>query len=168
MTDNYVEVLIKRKTSPMVKALRFSAILMGVFQILLGAVFHAWFFIVTGALFLAFAYLIAYQGNIEYEYLYLDKQFSVDKIHNRKKRKTIAEFDLVTQLEVLAPAGSHHLDDMKTKVGRVKSYTSGSSDAQLYEMIVHSGEELWLVRIEMTDDLYEQIRMVAPRKVYKD
>lgn len=168
MTDNYVELLVKKKTSPMVKALRFSCILMGVFQLLIGAVFHAWFFMGTGVLFILFSWLVAYQGNIEYEYLYVDKQFSVDKIHNRRKRKKIAEYNLETELEILAPAGSHQLDYMKERVSQVRSYTSGSADAQVYEMIVHVGNELWLIRIEMTDELFEQLHMVSPRKVFKD
>lgn len=168
MTDNYVELLVKRKTSPMVKALRFSCILMGVFQILIGAVFHAWFFMGTGAVFIVFAWIVAYLGNIEYEYLYLDKQFSVDKIHNRKKRRKIAEYDLVTELEVLAPAGSHQLDYMKERVSRTKNFTSGKTDADVYEMVVHVGEELWLVKIEMTEELFTQMHMASPRKVFKD
>ncbi len=168
MTDNYVELLVKKKTSPMVNALRFSCILMGVFQLLIGAVFHAWFFMGTGAVFIVLAWLVAYQGNIEYEYLYLDKQFTVDKIHNRRKRKKIAEYDLTTDLEVLAPAGSHQLDYMKERVSQTRNYTSGSADADIYEMVVHVGEQLWLIKIEMTDALFEQIRMASPRKVFKE
>lgn len=168
MTDNYVELLVTRKTPAMVKAMRFSCILMGVFQLLMAALSGAWFFILTGVLFLIMAFLIAYQGNIEYEYLYVDKQFSVDKIHNRRKRKKIAEYDLTTQLEVLAPAGSQHLDYMKERVSQVRNYTSGSADTQVYEMVVHVGNELWLIKIEMTDELWGQMQMVSPRKVFKD
>lgn len=167
MTDNYVELLIKRKTSPMVKALHFSGILMGVFQLLLLVLSHAWFFVFSGAFFIGLAYLIAYMGNVEYEYLYLDKQFSIDRIYNRKKRKKAAEYDLQTQLEVLAPAGSGYLQDVRDKVSRVKNFTSGKADACIYEMVVHEGKELWLIKIEMTDELWEQLYMTAPRKVYK-
>jgi hypothetical protein len=168
MTDNYVELLVKKKTSAMVKALRFSCILMGVFQLFIGALFHVWFFMGTGVLFIVLAWIVAYQGNIEYEYLYLDRQFSVDKIHNRRKRKKIAEYDLATELEVLAPAGSHQLDYMKERVSRTRNYTSGNEDARVYEMVVHVGEELWLVKIEMTEELFGQLHMAAPRKVFKD
>jgi len=168
MTDNYVELLVQKKTSPMVKALRFSCILMGVFQIFIGAVFHAWFFMGTGVLFIVFAWIVAYLGNIEYEYLYVDKQFSVDKIHNRRKRKKIAEYNLETELEVLAPAGAHQLDYMKERVSQTRNYTSGKSDSRVYEMVVHVGNELWLIKIEMSDELLEQLYMVAPRKVYKE
>ena len=168
MTDNYVELLVKKKTSAMVKALRFSCILMGVFQLFIGALFHAWFFMGTGVIFIVFSWVVAYFGNIEYEYLYVDRQFSVDKIHNRRKRKKIAEYNLETELEVLAPKDSHQLDYMKERVSQTRNYTSGSEDAQVYEMVVHVGDELWLIKIEMTDELFEQLRMVAPRKVFKD
>lgn len=168
MTENYVELLVKRKTSPMIKALRFSCILMGIFQLLIGSVFHAWFFMGTGVVFIVFSCVVAHQGNIEYEYLYLDKQFSVDKIHNRRKRKKVAEYNLETELEVMAPKGSHQLDYMKERVSRVKNYTSGSAEAQVYEMVVHVGNELWLIAIEMTDELYMQMHTSFPRKVFKD
>ena len=168
MTDNYVELLVKKKSSPMVRALRFSCNLMGVFQLLIGAVFHAWFFMGTGVVFIILAWMVAYMGNIEYEYLYLDKEFSVDKIHNRRKRKKIAEYNLETELEVLAPAGSTHLDYMKERVSQTRNYTSGSTNAQVYEMVVHVGEELWLIKIEMTDELLGQMHMAFPRKVFKD
>lgn len=168
MTENYVELLIKRKTSPLVKTLHFLCTMLGMALLFVGLVFFVGLFMLLGAIFLVGAYVIENQVNVEYEYLCLDKQFYVDKIQNRKKRKKIAEYDLPTALEVLAPAGSHHLDGMKDKIGKVKNYTSGREDATVYEMIVHVEKELWLIQIEMTDDLFELMFIASPRKVFKD
>lgn len=168
MTENYVELLVKRKSSRMVKSLHFICMMAGMVLLVVGFLYFVALFMLLGAVLLLGSYLIEENVNVEYEYLYLDKSFSVDQIKNRKKRKKIVEYDLTTALEVLAPAGSHHLDQMKDKVGKVKDYTSGTEDARVYEMIVHVEKELWLVKIEMTDELYEQMFAASPRKVFKD
>ncbi len=168
MTENYVELLVKRKSSRMVKSLHFICMMAGMVLLVVGFLYFVALFMLLGAVLLLGSYLIEENVNVEYEYLYLDKSFSVDQIKNRKKRKKIVEYDLTTALEVLAPAGSHHLDQMKDKVGKVKDYTSGTEDARVYEMIVHVEKELWLVKIEMTDALYEQMFAASPRKVFKD
>ena len=168
MTENYVELLVKRKASRLVKSIHFVCMMAGMVLLAVGVLYFAPLFMLLGAVLLLGSYLIEENVNLEYEYLYLDKSFYVDQIKNRKKRKKIAEFDLTTALEVLAPAGSHHLDQMKGKTSKVKDYTSGSEDARVYEMVVHVEKELWLVKIEMTDDLYEQMFIASPRKVFKD
>ncbi len=168
MTENYVELLIRKQPSPIAKAIRFACIVMCVVQIAIGTMSGSWFFFITGLLFLGVAYLVAYFFNLEYEYLYLDKQLSIDAIHNQSKRKKVAEYNLPTDMEVLAPVASHHLDSMKAKVSKVKDYTTGKADANVYGLIVHVEKELHLVKIEMNDELYKQISMVSPRKVFKD
>lgn len=168
MTDNYVELLVKRKTAPMLKALRFACVVMCVLQLTLAALSAAAFFILTGILFLILSYVIGYYGNIEYEYLYVDRQLSIDKIHNRRKRKKVAEYELDKHMEVLAPYGSPHLDYFKDKTARVRNYTSGAADAEEYAMVVHVEKQLELIRLEMNEEMLKQISMVSPRKVFKD
>ena len=168
MTENYVELLVKRKSSRLIKSIHFVCMMVGMLLLAVGLLYFVALFLLLGALLLLGSYLIEENVNVEYEYLYLDKSFYVDQIKNRKKRKKIAEFDLTTALEVLAPAGSHHLDQMKSKTSKVKDYTSGSEDARVYEMVVHVEKELWLVKIEMTDDLYEQMYIASPRKVFNE
>lgn len=168
MTENYVELLVKRKSSRMIKSLHFICMMAGMVLLVVGFLYFVALFMLLGAVLLVGSYLIEENVNVEYEYLYLDKSFYVDQIKNRKKRKKIAEFDLTTALEVLAPAGSHHLDQMKGKTSKVKDYTSGTEEARVYEMVVHEEKELWLVKIEMTDDLYDQMFIASPRKVFKD
>ena len=168
MTENYVELLVKRKSSKTVKSIHFICMMAGMALLVVGFLYFVAIFMLLGAVLLVGSYLIEENVNVEYEYLYLDKSFYVDQIKNRKKRKKIAEFDLTTALEVLAPAGSHHLDEMKSKTSKVKDYTSGSEDARVYEMVVHVEKELWLIKIEMTDALYEQMFIASPRKVFKD
>ncbi|MBQ8527312.1 MAG: hypothetical protein IJ429_02445 [Lachnospiraceae bacterium] len=168
MTDNYVELLVKRKTSPMLKALRFACILMCVFQFILAVLSTAVFFVFTGIVFWLIGALVGHFANVEYEYLYVDKQLSIDKINNQRKRKKVAEYALNTDMEVLAPCGSPHLDYYTDKVSAVRDYTSGWQDAEEYAMIVHVDKQLEMLRLEMNEELLKQITMVSPRKVFKD
>lgn len=168
MTDNYVELLVRKKTTPMLKALRFACMVMGVLQLILAVLSSAAFFFVTGIFFVVLSYVVRHFANVEYEYLYVDKQLSIDKIQNQRKRKKVAEYELDTDMEVLAPSGSVHLDYFRDKVARVRNYVSGAADAEEFVMVVHVGNELEMLRLEMNEAMFRQISMVSPRKVFKD
>lgn len=168
MNESYVELLVKCKKSA---AAAVGSIILAV----LGAIFF-FFVILTGNIF-AFliavfffgsAYFLRYSANVEYEYLYLDKEFTVDKIYNQTGRKKVAVYDM-TQLEVLAPAGSHHLDEFKSRTEiKKRDFTSNYPDSNPYEMIVREDGKLKCAVIEVNDMLLKQIERIAPRKVFKD
>ena len=52
--------------------------------------------------------------DLEYEYLYLDKELSVDKIMAKSKRKRVGTYSL-DRMEVFAPVYSYHLDNFKNR-----------------------------------------------------
>lgn len=59
------------------------------------------------------AYFLNMYTDLEYEYLYLDKELSVDKIMAKSKRKRVGTYSL-DRMEVFAPVYSYHLDNFKT------------------------------------------------------
>nr|MBQ8253420.1 hypothetical protein [Lachnospiraceae bacterium] len=168
MSDTYVELLIKRKNSPMGKALRAACIFMGITQILLYVLSKGFFFVGTALLFFGIAYFSNFVFRVEYEYLLVDRQLSVDKIMNRSKRKKVAEYDLSTELEMFAPLGSPHLDYYKDMVSAERDFTSGTGESTVFGLVVHVEKTLELVKMEANDELLEQISMISPRKVFKD
>ena len=168
MSDTYVELLIKRKNSPIGKALRFACIFMGVMQIMLYVLSKGFFFVGTALIFFALAYFSAFIFRIEYEYLLVDKQLSIDKIMNRSKRKKVAEYDLATELELFAPIASPHLERYKEMVNAKRDYTSGTGEGVVYGLVVHVEKTLELIQLDVSDALLEQISMISPRKVFKD
>ena len=61
------------------------------------------------------AYLANMRTEVEYEYLYLDKELTIDKIMAKTKRKRIGVYKL-DSMEILAPIKSYHLDNYNEAV----------------------------------------------------
>lgn len=169
MNDSYVELLVKRKTNLAALIGRNILIGIGALSILLMFVSNLGMIalLIAVAMGLA-AYICNLEVNTEYEYLYLDKTFSVDKIRNQTSRKKMAEYK-IEDMEVLAPATSHHLDAYNNR-GDIKTidYSSGQKEEPAYIMVIKHGNTVKKLIIEMNDELYKQIRMNSPRKVFND
>ena len=118
MGDSYVELMVKRKMNAVALVFRNIFIGLGSMCVLLMLIAGGLLpvFLLAAALMFILAWFCQQRIYIEYEYLYLDKTFSVDKITNKSKRKKIAEYSL-ENMEVLAPIGSHHLDSYENRQG---------------------------------------------------
>ena len=169
MNDTYVELLIKRKHSIWPVLVRNLLIVAGALAVLAALLLTG--SIVTfllGAVLIGLAYLVNFNKVIEYEYLYLDKHLTVDRIQNQSRRKTVAEYDL-TAMELFAPVSS---DKMAAYQGRndIKTvdYSTGEKDSTPYAMIIKVNGQLKKVLLEVNDELFEQISKVAPRSVFRD
>lgn len=164
MAETYVELMIKRTTPAKDK------FLFGLVAFLLGA--SAITFLLFGILlaligiviFGVLTYIVRMRTNLEYEYLYVDRELQIDKIMSMSRRKKLERINLDT-LEVLAPVGSHHLDEFKNRTDKIKDYSSGEPDAQPY-MIIYEGKHRTL--IEPNEAMLKAIRNIAPRKVFMD
>lgn len=168
MDDTYIELLVKREKSKMAAVVSGILAVIGVLFFFLVVVTGNVFVFLIAVGFLAAAYLIPYNANVEYEYLYLNKDFSVDKIKNQTGRKTVASYDM-SMLEVLAPVGSKHLDAFQNRsITKRMDFSSNFPDSNPYEMIVKEDGKLHLLIIEVNDALLSQIERIAPRKVFKD
>lgn len=126
MSDTYVECLVKAKPSMIGKFFK-------VFLIVLTVIFSL-AFIVVGTL-LPFiiiapvltgvgAYFVNMFTDLEYEYLYLDRELVVDKVMAKSKRKRVATYSL-DRMEILAPIKSYHLDNFKNRSAKEIDYSIG-------------------------------------------
>lgn len=165
MNESYVELLVKRQT-PMKDKILFG------FVVACTVVFAFLYFATSNLLMLlglvAFgvATYFAYMNtNLEYEYLYVDKELTVDKIMARSNRKKVTQISL-ERLEVFAPVNSWHVADYKNRlVGKVPDYSSGLADANPY-LLVYNGQSG--VIIEPNEELIKVLKNIAPRKVFTD
>ncbi|MCR4691165.1 MAG: DUF6106 family protein [Lachnospiraceae bacterium] len=172
MNDSYVELLVKRKPSVgfligrnLLGGLGAIAVFLGIFS---GGLFI--FFILFALLLFGGAFLMHQKVAIEYEYLYLDKTLTIDRISNQTRRKKIAEYDL-QNLELLAPSGSDKVKEYTAKKDvKILDFSSRgfSEETKEYAMIISKGNQLILAKIECNDVLYDHFRMIAPRKVSRD
>lgn len=168
MNESYVELLVKRKKSSMAAIGAGILGVLGVITFLLVVLTGNIFIFLISVALLGGAYFVRYNAYTEYEYLYLDKELSVDKIKNQTGRKKVASYDM-TQLEILAPANSHHLEAFSNRKDiQTRDFTSDLEDSNPYEMILGDGNNLQRVRIEVNEELLTQIGRIAPRKVFKD
>lgn len=164
MSDTYVECLIKAKQSMLAKFFK-------ILLIMLTVVFGLAMFLFMPAMLLALAcgigaYFVNLYTDLEYEYLYLDKELTVDKVMAKAKRKRVATYS-IDRLEILAPIKSYHLDNYKNRNVKVKDYSIGEElqpDLR-YVMYYEGGEK---VLLSPSPELVKVIKTVAPRKVFTD
>ncbi len=165
MSDIYVECLVKTESSTFVKLLRILLIMLTVvFGLLaLAGVIVALIVAVAAGVGAYFAHLNA---NIEYEYLYLDKELSVDKIMAQTRRKRVATYE-VERMEIFAPIKSYHLDNYKNRTGKETDYSIRREEQpdRRYVMFYDGSQK---VIFSPNEELVKALRNVSPRKVFTD
>lgn len=166
MSETYIEQLVKRKppVGPSIAQTVFAALTVTCLIIGIGLSPFIFLFSIVFGIATYFTHLSA---DIEYEYLFVERELSIDIIRAKSKRKKIAEFE-INRMEVFAPEGSRHLDEYKNRRMSVKDYSSHLNDTNPYVMIYMGDKELQMVVLEGSDALTKCFYNAAPRKVFKD
>ncbi len=167
MSELYVECLVKKDESTLGKFLK-------ILLIMLAAVFAVMgLMMIAGGLplLLAFAagvgaYFVSIYTKVEYEYLYLDKELSIDKIYGQTKRKKVATYEL-ERMEIIAPFHSHRVDMYKNRNVTVKDYSIGREEKPDLRYSVYYEGNIKLV-LSPNEELIKALRNAAPRKVFTD
>ena len=163
--ETYVECMVKKKANGLMSALKVLLIGIAVITGLLGFMGLIVFLIIAVVAGVG-AYFVSLNANLEYEYLYVDKQLTVDKIMARTRRKKVETFDL-ERMEILAPIKSWHLDDYKNRQLKVVDYSSGvEQQPDIRYSMIYNGEKR--VIFEPNAEMVPAIKSIAPRKVFTD
>ena len=163
--ETYVECMVKKKANGLMSALKVLLIGITVITGLLGFMGLIVFLIIAVVAGVG-AYFVSLNANLEYEYLYVDKQLTVDKIMARTRRKKVETFDL-ERMEILAPIKSWHLDDYKNRQLKVVDYSSGvEHQPDIRYSMIYNGEKR--VIFEPNAEMVAAIKSIAPRKVFTD
>ncbi len=161
----YVECLVKQKQSGISKFFKgFLIFLTVVFGLLtfIGFVPALIAAVVTGA----GAYFLNLYTDLEYEYLYLDRELIIDKVMAKTKRKRVATYT-VDRMEILAPLRSYQLDSYKNRNVKIKDYSIREElkpDLR-YALYYQGGLK---VLLNPSPELVKAIRNIAPRKVFME
>jgi hypothetical protein len=107
-------------------------------------------------------FVVLPQFNMEYEYLYISKELSVDRIYNKERRKKMGSYDL-TNMEIMAPEGSDALWINKDAKSVVHDYTSQSKNGQVY-VIIMKDKDSTRIRFEPDSDILRAIKSQFPRQ----
>ena len=122
MNETYVEWLVKRKTPAYMAFLKILFTVLAVFFVLIGLLLLP--ALLIGVICGVAAYFITLNADLEYEYLYVDKELTVDKVMAKSRRKRVAVFSL-DKMEIVAPVKSWHLDNFKNRSDKAVDYSSG-------------------------------------------
>lgn len=164
MSDTYVECLVKAKQSILSKFFM-------VFLIVLTVLFVIAMPVIPPAMLIALitgagAYFVNLYSNLEYEYLYLDKEIVIDKIMAKTKRKRVAAYD-VGRIEILAPVHSHQLDSYRGRNVKTMDYSIGQElKPDLRYAMYYEGNVR--VILSPSEEMIKVLKSVAPRKVFTD
>jgi hypothetical protein len=111
-------------------------------------------------------YFVFQWTDIEYEYLYLDKEITVDKIMAKTRRKRAAVID-VNKVEIMAPVKSYQLDNYRNRQCKVTDFSAGIDlpEQKLY-WVYYEGNQKYIMNL--TEEFASTIRTIAPRKVFLD
>ena len=162
--ENYKELLIKKERDTKQNLQRVLVVVpviaVGVVSFLtLSLILLA----ITVALFVL-AYFVFQWTDLEYEYLYLDKEITVDKIMSKTKRKKAGVID-VNKIEIIAPQNSHQLDSYKNREVKLTDYSAGKDlpEQKLY-VLYYEGNQKFLMNLD--DEFIKIISNIIPRKVF--
>ncbi len=165
MSDAYVECLVKAKSSLLGKIFKVVLIVVAVVCLLL-SMMGLFLFIIPAALAGVGAYFLYLNTDLEYEYLYLDKELAVDKVMAKSRRKRVAVYNL-DRIEIFAPINSYHLDNYKNRNVKVKDYSIGEEQKPdlRYALYYEGGQKILL---SPSPEMVKVMKNVAPRKVFSD
>ena len=165
MNDSYKELLVKRERGGQGTVMRIVCVVPTVLLALLTLSGNLIVFIATVALGI-FDYFVFQWTDVEFEYLYLDKEITVDKVMAKTRRKRAAVLDVNT-IEIMAPQNSGQLTYYKNRQVKTVDLSAGHDlpDQKLY-MVYYEGNQCFLLNLD--DDFAKTVKSVAPRKVYME
>jgi len=169
MNDSYKELLVKKEGTLKDSLLRGVCMTVTVLLLLIMLVVvvpYNLIFFVLGIAMGVLTYFVRQWTDIEYEYLYLDREITVDKVFAKARRKRVATLS-VDKVEILAPVNSHQLDSYRNRQTKTIDYSAGHDvpDQRQYAMY-YEGSQTYL--LNLTDDFLKPIKSIAPRKVFTD
>ncbi|MBO4749839.1 MAG: hypothetical protein J5546_05930 [Lachnospiraceae bacterium] len=166
MSESYVECLVKAKGNFLFRALR---ILMYFFAVLgfVTIVFGLGFFgMIIGLAFGFGGYFIGMLGEVEYEYLYMDKELQIDRILAQNSRKTMATYSM-EKVEIMAPIRSYRLENYKNRQTKNVDYSIGYEDQPDRRYVFYNeGQEK--VIFSPSEEMVRVMKNANPRKVFSD
>ncbi len=163
MSEVYVEWLVKRVSTGLDKVKRAAC---AIVLSLLAITFFLTGNIVIMILAIAVAagtYFVFLTTDVEFEYLYVDKELSVDKIFSKSRRRKGGKFEM-DGVEIIAPMNSAKLDNFKNKQCKVMDYSSGVAKNENRFVMYYKGNVK--VIFDPSKELMEAMRYGAPHKVH--
>ena len=156
--DAYAEWLVKRKDPPYAIPVK---VLMVV--ILAVSVFLALVTLPVAAA--VAAYLVFTNLSVEFEYLFVEGDLSIDRILAKTRRKKVMECKK-DEIQIVAPSDSYLLKDHE-KSGMKVYDCSSKTGAKTYSLIYQQGADCVKVIFEPNDRMLRSMRSYIPGKLVR-
>ena len=166
MSEAYVECLVKAKSSNLKSFLKYFMYMMTVASVAFFVLFYQVLALLLAVAFGVGAYFAGLYADVEYEYLYMDKELTVDRILGKSKRKTMAVYNL-EKIEIFAPIKSYHLDGFKNRQCQTIDYSVGYEDQPDRRYVMYIEGNLKLI-MSPSEELVKIMKNMAPRKIFND
>lgn len=164
MNDSYMEYMVKKRFTGKDRLCRIAMIVLTVFFICLIPIMPL--ALIIAAVVGTIAYFVVFPyTDLEYEYLYCDKQITVDKIMAQRNRKQVAVYD-TDKIELMAPANSYRLKAFESRKMKEVSLWSLKEDDHVPFVMIYEGNQK--VILDLPAEFVKMVQNVAPRKVFFD
>lgn len=164
MNDSYAEVLIKSKKKPVHTAIQVVALVLTTVLLLAGFFLKILILLIPGIFLLIASNFLLPMMNVEYEYLYVAGELTIDKIMGRTKRKNCVTVEM-DKIEMVAPVESSRWQEFGHLKCVENSYMSGREGAKVYACIYHVDKGVCKAFFEPDEKMMELMRLTSPRKV---
>lgn len=162
--DTYAEWLVKRKDPPYAIPVKVLMVILCIISVFLALS------TLIGVIVLVLAgvatYFIFINLSVEFEYLFVEGDFSIDRILARSRRKKLLECKK-DEIQIVAPSDSYMLKDCERGGMKVKDCSSGQAGVKTYALIYQRGPECMKVIFEPDDRIIRSMRHAIPNKVVR-
>ncbi len=162
MSDYYVEVLVKRDVEKEKKKRKIIILVAMAILLGLGIATKSQLLFCLFVLSIFGYYFLVQNYYVEFEYFYMDEELVISKIVNKSRRKKILELN-DGAIKLVAPMNSAELGAFNNleKLDCTANELSNLSYAIVY---MYKGK-LKIVKIQMNDELYKELKRDMPYKV---
>lgn len=161
--DIYAEWLVKRKKPPYTIPFYIGVVLLVLVGLYLCLVSAFGFIGLLAAV--AVGYFGSMHLHVEYEYVFVTNELSIDRILSQRTRKSMKKLEM-QKVEKVAPMKSHEFDYVKgNNQVKVVDYSSGRPDAVTYGISYSDEKGRFVYVIEPNENLLKCMKSSAPRKV---
>ncbi len=166
MRDEIVEVLVKCKPKVGLIVAKIVLYIICALGIVFGMIGGGIIGLAIAVVFGGAGYYIGSLSQVEYEYVYCDKNLDIDVIYSQSKRKSLMSLEL-GKMEALVRVEGNKMREFASRKCVVKDFSTGNKDTKkdVYALFYDGNLQILL---EPNERLLGAISYVAPRKIFKD
>lgn len=161
MNEFYVEQLVRREAAT--KATLIKNVCLGVTIAMIIGTFFIPILLFVAIILLVVDYFMLKFDRIEYEYLYLNGGFDIDKIIAMTKRKQVYSFH-VNDVIIAAPVNSPEVRPYQNM--KPIDFSTGIVSETVYKVILNKDGQNVAILIEPNVKILNGMKMMAPRKIF--